>query len=124
VASGSTPETHAAGPPGTPRLPLACCASCGSGLVQPHSWHERPSGRLRLELRCPECLRHTIGDYDPAVVAAYDRALVAGRLEIAALCQAVTRANMEAEATRLEAALAFDLIGPDDFAGYNRDRSK
>ena len=48
------------------------------------------------------------------------RPLIAGRLEIAALCQAVTRANMEGEASRLARALAFDVIGADDFAGYNR----
>ena len=117
---GSTPETRAAGPPGTPPPLLACCACCGSGFVQPQSWRERPGGRLRLVLRCPECLVRTVGEYEPAIVADYDRALVAGRLEIAALCQAVTRANMEAEAERLSQALEFDLIGPDDFAGYNR----
>jgi hypothetical protein len=116
VATGSTPETPAAGPPGTPPPSLACCTRCGSGFVQPQSWRERPSGRLRLERRCPECLLRTVGEYEPAAVAAYDRALTAGRLEIAALCQAVTRANMEGEASRLARAFAFDLIGPDDFA--------
>lgn len=117
---GSTSETSAAGPPGTPQPPLACCSACGSGFMQPRSWRARPNGKLRLELRCPECLLRTTGDYEPALVADYDRALVAGRLEISALCQAVTRANMEAEAARLARALDLDLIGADDFAGYNR----
>ena|SRR6266540_5511082 len=112
---GSTPETRAAGPPGTPRPPLASCAGCGSGFVQPQSWRERPDGRLRLVLRCPECLLRTTGEYEARTVADYDAALVAGRLEIAALCRAVTRANMEAEAGRLARALELDLIGPDDF---------
>ena len=88
--------------------------------MQPRSWRERPNGRLRLELRCPECLLQTTGDYEPALVADYDRSLAAGRLEIAALCRAVTRANMESEAARLAQAFALDLIGADDFAGYNR----
>jgi hypothetical protein len=88
--------------------------------MQPRSWRERPNGRLRLELRCPECLLQTTGDYAPETVADYDRSLTAGRLEIAALCETVTRANMEAEADRLAQAFALDLIGADDFAGYNR----
>jgi hypothetical protein len=117
---GSTPETRAAGPPGTPLSPLACCSACGSGFMQPCSSHERPDGRLRLELRCPECQLRTKGEYEPALVADYDRALVAARHEIAALCKAVTRANMEAEAGTLTRALDLDLIGADDFAGYNR----
>jgi hypothetical protein len=75
---------------------------------------------MRLELRCPECLLRTTGEYELGLVAAYDRTLVEGRLEIAALCQAVTRANMEAEASRLAQALDLDLISADDFAGYNR----
>ena len=90
--------------------------------MQPRSWRERPDGRLRLELRCPECLLFTVGEYEPAAVADYDRALTAGRIEIAALHRAVTRANMEAEADRLARALAFDLISADDFAGYNRSQ--
>jgi hypothetical protein len=90
--------------------------------VQPRSWRERPGGRLTLELRCPECLHCTVGEYEPAAVLDYDRSLAAGRLEIAALCQGVTRANMQEEANRLARALACDLISADDFAGYNRSR--
>jgi hypothetical protein len=37
-----------------------------------------------------------------------------------ALGRAVVRANMQAEAERRHAALALDLIGADDFDGYNR----
>jgi hypothetical protein len=88
--------------------------------VQPHSWRELRDGSLRLELRCPECLHCTVGRYEAAAVADYDRSLVAGRLEMVALCEAVTRSNMEGEATRLASALSFDLISADDFAGYNR----
>jgi hypothetical protein len=88
--------------------------------MQPCSWHERPNGRLRLELRCPECLLRTTGEYELALVADYDRTLVAGRIEIGDLYRAVTRANMEAEAGRLARALELDLISADDFAGYNR----
>jgi hypothetical protein len=120
VAKGSTPETQAAGPPGTPRSPLACCSGCGSDLVEPQSWRELGDGRLRLELRCPDCQLRTVGEFEPALVADYDRSLVLGRLELTALCRAVTRSNMEAEASRLARALAWDLIGADDFAGYNR----
>jgi hypothetical protein len=120
VATGSTPETQAAGPPGTPQPSLACCSTCGSDLVQPESWRELGNGRLRLELRCPECERRTFGEFEPALVADYDRSLVLGRLELTAVCQALTRSNMEAEASRLSRALAADLIGAEDFAGYNR----
>ena len=120
MATGSTPGTDAAGPPGTPQPPLACCNRCGSGFVQPDSWCERPGGKLRLELRCPECLHRTVGEYEPSVVKELDLSLTAGRLEMAALCTALTRTNMEAEADRLSRAFAFDLICADDFAGYNR----
>jgi hypothetical protein len=120
VAKGSTPETRAAGPPGTPQPPLACCSECGSDLVQPESWRELGDGRLRLSLRCPECELRTVGEFEPALVADYDSSLVLGRLELTAVCQAVTRSNMEDEAHRLSRALAFDLIGAEDFAGYNR----
>jgi hypothetical protein len=88
--------------------------------VHPRSWLQCPDGRLRLDLRCGQCCHETTGEYEPAEVAAYDRALVAARLELTALYQAVVRSNMEAEAERLRAALALDLIGADDFEGYNR----
>ena len=88
--------------------------------MHPRSWLELPDGRLRLELRCGECHRETAGDYNPVEVEAFDRALTAGRLELTALHAAVVRSNMQEEEHRLRMALAMDLIGADDFAGYNR----
>jgi hypothetical protein len=88
--------------------------------VQPTRWRQLAGGRVRLELRCGECRARTEGEYDLAVVARYDRELVEARLELTALYQAVVRTNMQAEAERLHAALALDLIGTDDFEGYNR----
>ena len=99
---------------------LVCCESCGSRFVHPQSWSERPDGRLRLGLRCGECRGETVGDYDPSVVAEYDRVLADARLELRALYLAVVRSNMQEEAHTLRAALALDLICADDFAGYNR----
>jgi hypothetical protein len=48
-----------------------------------------------------------------------DRAL-RERLELVALDAAIARSNMQEEAQTLRIALALDLIGADDFAGYNR----
>ena len=120
MAIEPTSGTPAAGPPGTPQTPLACCSSCGSGFVHPEAWAVRPGGRVRLRLRCGECRGETAGDYDPAEVAAYDRTLVEGRLELTALYHAAVRSNLSDEAERLRVALALDLVGADDFAGYNR----
>jgi hypothetical protein len=75
---------------------------------------------VRLVIRCGECCGETEGDYDPGEVAAFDRSLVEGRLEMRALYQAVLRSNMSDEAERLRVALALDLVSADDFAGYNR----
>jgi hypothetical protein len=50
-----------------------------------------------------------------------DRAL-SERLELIALHAAVMRTHMQEAAQTLHVALARDLIGADDFAGYNRDR--
>jgi hypothetical protein len=88
--------------------------------VHPTRWSDAPHGRVRLELRCGECRAETAGEFDPARVAEYDRVLVEARLELTALYHAVVRTNMQAEAERLRAALALDLIGADDFEGYNR----
>jgi hypothetical protein len=120
VAIEPTSGTPAAGPPGTSQTPLACCASCGSDFVHPEAWTVRPGGRIRLWLRCGECCRETAGDYERAEVAAYDRTLVEARLELTALYHAMVRSNMSDEAERLRVALALDLVGADDFAGYNR----
>jgi hypothetical protein len=89
-------------------------------LVQPETWTVRPGGRVRLQTRCGECHVETAGEYEAAEVAAYDRALVEGRLELTALYEAVVRSNMRDEAERLHTALALDLVSADDFAGYNR----
>jgi hypothetical protein len=105
-------ETHAAAPP----LPLGRCTACGSGFVQPHAWRERAEGWLTLELRCPECLLRTVGNFRASEVAAYDQRLIKGRLQVEATYEAVRRANMTEELQRLRRALELDLIGADDFA--------
>ena len=79
---------------------------------------------MRLELRCGECRTESGGDFEAGRVAALDRELAEARLELAALHQAVVRNNMLAEGERLRAALALDLIGADDFEGYNRRVSR
>lgn len=112
-------DTPAAGPSG-PSPDALCCPSCGSSFVHPLAWTAGPGGRARLRLRCGECRDVTWGDYGQAEVAAYDRALDAGRLELTALYHAMVRANMSAEMHKLRVALALDLVSADDFAGYNR----
>ena len=88
--------------------------------MHPQSCTVRPGGRVRLALRCGECFVRSAGDYAAAQVAEFDRSLVAGRLEMTAVYEAVVRSNMREEAKRLHKALALDLVSADDFAGYNR----
>jgi hypothetical protein len=98
-------------------------------LVQVEGWKELAPDRVMLRLRCPECEVRMVSSFDHDRIAAYDAELVRVRAQMESAFGALVRRNMEELVDRFAAALALDLIGPDDFtrrvtspAGYNRAR--
>ena len=98
------------------RLGLWECTRCASGYVQPVEWEVLPSGRVALDLRCPECHFWRSGTFAIDQVRELDRTLVRGRAEVNAIYGRLVRDNMYRELTSFRRALELDLIGPDDFA--------
>lgn len=68
-----------------------------------------------VELRCPECEWRDQGVYNQKEIDGYDRLLDDGMRSLIGDLRRLTRENMEAEAEDLTAALAADLILPEDF---------
>jgi hypothetical protein len=69
-----------------------------------------------VDLRCPECLTWMQGSFTPDDMKELDRLQSAGRDAIADAYRRTVTEAMEALADTLQAALALDLVGPDDFA--------
>jgi hypothetical protein len=91
------------------------CARCLSRYVQPVQWEVLPSGRVAIDLRCPECFTWHSGTFDAERVREMDRMLVRGRSELRAIYGRTVRDNMYRELDSFTQALDLDLIGPDDF---------
>ena len=94
---------------------MHACPSCSSVLVQPVNWHEQGVGYWNVELRCPECEWWGRDSYSQTEVDRYDEELDRGGQELMEDLRALTRANMEEEASRFATALASDCILPEDF---------
>ena len=75
-----------------------------------------PSGRVSLELRCPDCLTWRHGSFPIEQVRELDRVLVRGRAELRVVYRRTVRDNMYRELESLRRGLELDLIGPDDFS--------
>jgi hypothetical protein len=69
-----------------------------------------------VDLRCPECLTWMQACFSTADMKELDRLQTAGREEIQSAYEFQVAEAMEALIACLEAALALDLVGPDDFA--------
>ena len=69
-----------------------------------------------VDLRCPECLTWMQGRFSKEDMKELDRLQTAGREEIQNAYESQVAEAMEALAVCLQAALALDLVGPDDFA--------
>lgn len=91
------------------------CARCLSRYVQPANWEVLPSGRVAIDLRCPECFTWRSGTFDAERVREMDRVLVRGRSELRTIYGRTVRDNMYRELDSFTQALELDLIGPDDF---------
>ena len=80
-----------------------------------------------VDLRCPECLTWMQGCFSKEDMKELDRLQTAGREEIQSAYEHQVAEAMEALIDCLQAALALDLVGPDDFAppnGARRSRTK
>ena len=69
-----------------------------------------------VDLRCPECLTWMQGCFSKDDMKELDRLQLAGREEIQTAYESQVAASMGALIDCLQAALALDLVGPDDFA--------
>ena len=97
-------------------LDLSECPHCASPYVQPTDGKALPDGKVNLVLRCPDCSSWMSGTFSAERVRELDRQLTIGRAALRASYERAVRVNMARELHSLTAALARDLIGPDDFS--------
>jgi hypothetical protein len=98
----------------TPR-DMQLCGHCPSELVQPVVWSEGSMSSWDVELRCPECEHREQGVFSQGEVDEYDIHLDEGMHRLLDDLRDLTRENMEAEALTFRAALAANVILPEDF---------
>jgi len=103
-----------------PVAALSVCPSCASNLLQPLRWEPHGEDEVMVDLRCPECLTWMQACFSKDDMKELDRLQTAGREEIQNAYESQVAAAMEALAECLQAALALDLVGPDDFAPPRR----
>ncbi|HEV2790346.1 MAG TPA: hypothetical protein VGV69_03505, partial [Solirubrobacterales bacterium] len=98
---------------------LHLCPECGSHLVQPTSWEqEADPSRWRLWRRCPECEWACESVHSEVEIDDFDEQLDLGARELANELRSLEHGNMSEMADTFIAALAGDLIGPEDFAAH------
>jgi hypothetical protein len=94
---------------------LHVCPCCDSELVQPIEWGELSGRHVELTLHCPNCYWTSHGSFDEDHVAQLEDRLDDGVAAILRDLRRLTNANMADEVDRFAAALAVDLILPEDF---------
>jgi hypothetical protein len=94
---------------------LHVCPECDRALVYPVEWEEVSPTHWEVLLRCPSCEWTELGVYDQQTVDRFDEQLDLGTDALMRDLTRLTRANMEEEIERFTAALASDLILPEDF---------
>jgi hypothetical protein len=94
---------------------LHVCDSCGSTLVYPLEWDEASETEWEVTLRCPNCEWQNTSVYEQELVERFDATLDRGTEALVDDLKRLTVANMEEEIDRFAAALAADLILPEDF---------
>jgi hypothetical protein len=95
--------------------PLHVCPDCRSQLVQPVDWSEAPNGLWELLLQCPNCFWADEGLFSQEQVDTLEEQLDAGLTDMLCDLRRLTQANMSEEIDRFAAALAADLVLPEDF---------
>jgi len=110
-------EQYASAIPAVPQSETAIhvCGSCGCTMVQPVEWHQLSSGCWQILLRCPGCEWSGTGVFTADEVDAFDEQLEQGTDQLIADLHVLAQANFEAEIEQFSAALAADLIRPEDF---------
>ncbi|MDQ3727954.1 MAG: hypothetical protein M3355_00010 [Actinomycetota bacterium] len=78
-------------------------------------WESAGPNGWSISLRCPECEWHDSGVFTQEVADRFDDALDHSTQAVLDDFQALTRANMENDVERFCAALAADVILPEDF---------
>ena len=112
------PRSHGREWPAFRPLPpqdLTLCPCCDRDLVYPVDWEPAGPSGWSISLRCPECEWHDSGVFTQEVADRFDDALDNSTQAVLDDFQELTRANMENDVERFCAALATDLILPEDF---------
>jgi hypothetical protein len=102
-------------PSSRPLDDLHVCPACERELVFPVEWEESSPTHWEVLLRCPNCEWSEVGTFDQATVDRFDEQLDLGTEALMRDLKRLTRANMEDEIDVFSAALAADLILPEDF---------
>jgi hypothetical protein len=110
-----TPKPHNRSQALTKLREMHVCIACQGPHVQPVEWREAPGSSWEVELRCPECENRVHDVYTQREIDEYDRHLDEGCQALVADLRHLTQENMEIEARHFAAALAADLILPEDF---------
>jgi hypothetical protein len=95
---------------------MSVCPDCESDLVQPLRSQPRQDGGMLVDLRCPECFAWRQAACTRGDLAELDRRQAASRESLLHAYERCVSESMEALGVCFGAALALDLIGPDDFA--------
>jgi hypothetical protein len=102
-------------PASLPLDDLHVCPACERELVYPVEWEEASPTHWEVLLRCPNCEWSEVGTFDQPTVDRFDEQLDLGTEALIRDLKRLTRANMEDEIDVFSAALAADLILPEDF---------
>ena len=94
---------------------LHICPECDRTLVFPVEWEEVSPTHWEVLLRCPNCEWVEAGVYDQRTVDRFDEELDHGTEVLMRDLKRLTKANMEEEIERFNAALRADAILPEDF---------
>ena len=94
---------------------LIVCEDCGKHLVNPVDWHETNTSSWWVRLRCGDCGWTREGVFTDGEVNRLERDLAPGVRAITVEVARLDRQRMEREADAFIAALARDLITPEDF---------
>lgn len=92
------------------------CPRCGSSFLQPLRCEVKAQDAVLVDLRCSECAGRMSVKCSRTEMRELDRRQAEWREEIVVAYERSVAETMDALATCLVAALALDLIGPDDFA--------
>lgn len=94
---------------------LHICGQCKSHLVQATQWQEITDEGWQLQLDCPNCRWRHRGTFSSVALAALEDQLDGGFDMLLRDLKRLTQANMTEEIERFAAALAMELILPEDF---------